>query len=167
MIDQKSIKICNRSLIIIFIFTMSTGCNQLKVVSGYLFKQPDLNRHYLTAINNSQYRRVEILVAMGVEINCTTTQGYNGLHIAVLQDDELMVKYLLELGVNKDHYNGEGKTPVILAQEYNKTRLFIQLITDKTVKDIPDKKPTPIQDLMNKLKHKGSLFWTRLNSLLK
>lgn len=131
MIDIKISNIYHKSMIIIFIVVMTTGCSQLEVVSSYLFKQSDLNRHYLTAINNRQYRKVEILVVMGVEINCTTAQGYNALHIAVLNNDERMVKYLLGLGVDKDQLNNHGKTPVVLAQEYNKTRLFILLVTNK------------------------------------
>ena len=70
----------------------------------------------LVAVKDGQLKSVEKLLAAKAPLDCVTSKGQNSaLHCAVINDDALMVKLLVEKGAHLATKNIDGKTPCQLA----------------------------------------------------
>lgn len=91
----------------------------------------DAEQHLLyDAVVKDSMSIIEKMLVRGVDIN---TRGYNGntlLHAAVANGHETLVKYLLARGAGADYKNGEGLTPLELAEKLNEPDYDLSTIID-------------------------------------
>ena len=68
------------------------------------------------AVNNNSLRTVKELIDLGADINAVDKDGNNGLHYAVVNDNEEIAAFLLDSGINSSQRSIEGLTPEALAR---------------------------------------------------
>ena len=87
-------------------------------IAKWVFENYDNPRH--SALTDSiQYFNTEMFLyfykEIGININDTSIFGSNSLHHAAIQNNIVLIKYLLENGIDKSKKDAEAHTPYDLA----------------------------------------------------
>ncbi len=97
----------------------------------------ELETQLFTAVNSgspSAHNDVEDLTRRGVNINCTNNVGQNALHYALLKmslfrmKEYRVVDFLINAGININHQDSNGETPLHMAARNNLFRVVDQLM---------------------------------------
>jgi ankyrin repeat protein len=102
-------------------------------VSGNAKEEPAL----IEAVEESDFRRAQKLIAKGADVNQQNSYGYSALHVAAASGDAKVVKLLLEAGANVNARNPTGSALARAAQQGNAeiVRLLLQAGADVEAKD--------------------------------
>lgn len=102
-------------------------------VTGNAKEEPAL----IVAVEESDLKRAQKLIAKGADVNQQNSYGYSALHVAAASGDAKVVKLLLEAGANVNARNPTGSALARAAQQGNAeiVRLLLQAGADVEAKD--------------------------------
>jgi hypothetical protein len=97
----------------------------LREVEALLSKGADVNEKglmgasplYEAILYQAPFNIVQTLIDKGADVNRGLINGWRPIHLAVQNNDEALVKLLLERGADTAARNGHGKTPLRIAEE--------------------------------------------------
>lgn len=78
-------------------------------------------------IRRNQKEMVEYLLQKGADINKTDGVGWTPLMEAIMDDMPELCQYLVEQGADKTIANQRGATAPMLAQKFNRTKMYAYL----------------------------------------
>ncbi|MFT4313550.1 MAG: ankyrin repeat domain-containing protein [Wolbachia pipientis] len=109
--------------------------------------QLDLDKQLLTAVQDRNLSKAEVLVSRGANINTKNDDGYTSLHFAVLKNFQSGIDYLIKKGANIDAKDNIGRTPLHWAARDGYLGI-VQAITEGganlDVKDKDNKTPSDL-----------------------
>lgn len=109
--------------------------------------QLDLDKQLLTAVQDRNLSKAEVLVSRGANINTKNDDGYTSLHFAVLKNFQSGIDYLIKKGANIDAKDNLGRTPLHWAARDGYLGI-VQAITEGganlDVKDKDNKTPSDL-----------------------
>jgi len=86
-------------------------------------------------------------------VNFKFWKGRNILHLGIENNNEKVVKWILERGASLDETNGIGETPLLLACKFGNIKIINLLFS------VPNKKNS---DIVNEVHHGCSPLWTAI-----
>ncbi len=96
-----------------------------------------------TAIKYGQVKTVKYLIErIGADIRKRDAKGYTALHIAIENEREDVLKYILSLGIKQNDVNSktyENLTPLIIAVQKNNEKIVFELLAYGANKESKDK----------------------------
>ncbi|WP_264336588.1 ankyrin repeat domain-containing protein [Wolbachia endosymbiont (group B) of Chorthippus brunneus] len=109
--------------------------------------QLDLDKQLLTAVQDCNLSKAEVLVSRGANINTKNDDGYTSLHLAVLKNFRSGIDYLIKEGANIDDKDNIGRAPLHWAARDGYLDI-VQAITEGganlDVKDKDNKTPSDL-----------------------
>lgn len=109
--------------------------------------QLDLDKQLLTAVQDRNLSKAEVLVSRGANINTKNDDGYTSLHFAVLKNFQSGIDYLIKKGANIDAKDNIGRAPLHWAARDGYLDI-VQTITEGganlDVKDKDNKTPSDL-----------------------
>ncbi|MFP3023238.1 MAG: ankyrin repeat domain-containing protein, partial [Wolbachia sp.] len=109
--------------------------------------QLDLDKQLLTAVQDCNLSKAEVLVGRGANINTKNDDGYTSLHFAVLKNFQSGIDYLIKKGANIDAKDNIGRAPLHWAARDGYLSI-VQTITEGganlDVKDKDNKTPSDL-----------------------
>ncbi len=109
--------------------------------------QLDLDKQLLTAVQDCNLSKAEVLVSRGANINTKNDDGYTSLHFAVLKNFRSGIDYLIKEGANIDAKDNIGRAPLHWATRDGYLGI-VQAITEGganlDVKDKDNKTPSDL-----------------------
>ncbi|WP_264336995.1 ankyrin repeat domain-containing protein [Wolbachia endosymbiont (group B) of Chorthippus brunneus] len=121
--------------------------NETSVVEFLKQTQLDLDKQLLTAVQDCNISKAEVLVSRGANINTKNDDGYTSLHLAVLKNFRSGIDYLIKEGANIDDKDNIGRAPLHWAARDGYLDI-VQAITEGganlDVKDKDNKTPSDL-----------------------
>ncbi|NHJ40271.1 MAG: hypothetical protein FK731_09590, partial [Asgard group archaeon] len=97
-----------------------------------------LAKLFLNEVTNENYKVVQNIIQLGVDINCTDEHNSNALHYAAYNDKPNAIDYLIKNKINIKQLNSAGQNPLFSAVINNASAAFDKLssIYDINTKDV-------------------------------